>query len=67
MGYRILSEIEKLIYDTSDEIEIDKFEIPYSAVAMDIVFQSGDVSVVQGVIDPDLIESYLTIVESKLT
>ena len=32
----------KIIFDTSDESKIEKFEIPYSAVAMDIRLQDGN-------------------------
>ena len=48
----------KIIFDTSDESKIEEFEIPYSAVAMDIRLQDGSSMVVQGVVDPDLIMKY---------
>ena len=48
----------KIIFDTSDESRIEEFEIPYSAVAMDIRLQDGNSMVVQGVVDPDLIMKY---------
>lgn len=48
----------KIIFDTSDESKIEKFEIPYSAVAMDIRLQDGNDIVVQGIVDPDLIMNY---------
>lgn len=48
----------KIIFDTSDESKIEEFEIPYSAVAMDIRLQDGNSMVVQGVVDPDLIMKY---------
>jgi len=48
----------KIMFDTSDESKIEEFEIPYSAVAMDIRLQDGSSMVVQGVVDPDLIMKY---------
>jgi hypothetical protein len=48
----------KIMFDTSDESKIEEFEIPYSAVAMDIRLQDGNSMVVQGVVDPDLIMKY---------
>ena len=48
----------KIIFDTSDESKIEEFEIPSSAVAMDIRLQDGNNMVVQGVVDPDLIMKY---------
>ena len=49
--------IEK-IYDTKDENIIEKFEIPYSAIAIDIKLSDGREFVVQGVIDQELIKNY---------
>ena len=56
----------KIIFDTSDESKIEEFEIPYSAVAMDIRLQDGNSMVVQGVVDPDLIMKYKELI-SKLS
>ena len=42
---------------------IEKFDIPYNAVAMDIVLKSGEPYVVQGIIDQEIIKSYLKIIE----
>ena len=53
-------------FDTSDESIIERFDIPYSAVAMDIKLQNGNDIVVQGIVDPDLVKSYRTVI-SKLT
>jgi len=53
-------------FDTSDESIIERFDIPYSAVAMDIKLQNGNDIVVQGIVDPDLVKSYKTVI-SKLT
>lgn len=56
----------KIMFDTSDESKIEEFEIPYSAVAMDIRLQDGNNMVVQGVVDPDLIMKYKELI-SKLS
>jgi hypothetical protein len=53
---------DEQIYETQDSQEIEEFDIPYSAVAMDIVLESGVPSVVQGVIDPDMVNRYLEII-----
>lgn len=52
----------EIMFDTSDESKIEEFEIPYSAVAMDIRLQDGNSMVVQGVVDPDLIMKYKEII-----
>ncbi|HET6590793.1 MAG: hypothetical protein AB7V56_01760 [Candidatus Nitrosocosmicus sp.] len=64
-GYRIFPNGDELIYDTNDESKIQNFEIPYSAVAMDILLPTGEVYVVQGIIEPDLIRAYLDIVSKE--
>lgn len=56
--------IEK-IYDTKDENIIEKFEIPYSAIAIDIKLSDGREFVVQGVIDQELIKNYGKIIFSQ--
>jgi len=64
-GYRIFPDGEDMIYNTCDETKIQNFEVPYSAVAMDIYLSTGEVYVVQGVIDPDLIKTYIDIVSKE--
>jgi hypothetical protein len=56
--------IEK-IYDTKDENIIEKFEIPYSAIAIDIKLSDEREFVVQGVIDQELIKNYDKIIFSQ--
>lgn len=46
------------LFESEDQEKIEQFDIPYSAVAMDIRLSSGQQYVVQGVIDPGLIASY---------
>ena len=55
---------DKLIYETSSEVEIEKFEIPYSAVALDIVLRSGEKYVVQGIVDPQMVSDYLELIKN---
>lgn len=71
-GSRRVSEIISFLYtqglyskvfEIDDEQTISKFEIPYSAVAMDIQLTDGSSLVVQGIVDPQLIQSYMPIIE----
>jgi len=70
-GYRKISQIvgfdlEKQnvnkIYDTNQKELIELFEIPYSAVAMDITLSDGKQIVTQGIVDPDMITQYNNII-----
>jgi hypothetical protein len=45
-------------FETIETEKIDQFEIPYSAVAMDIVLSTGKQLVVQGMIDLDTVKNY---------
>lgn len=64
MGFRIKDGNKDVkIFETENPDIIEKFDIPYSAVAMDIVLESGDPFVVQGVVDGDLVKSYLKLIE----
>ena len=62
LAFKMIGKSDEQIYETQDSQEIEEFDIPYSAVAMDIVLESGVPSVVQGVIDPDMVNRYLEIV-----
>lgn len=53
-------------FETDEEPTISKFEIPYNAVAMDIRLSDGSTKVVQGLVDPTLINSYYCIMEDTL-
>lgn len=64
IGFRIEDKNVKKIYETSEKDLIELFEIPYSAVAMDITLSDGKQIVVQGVIDPDMITNYNNIISS---
>jgi hypothetical protein len=48
--------------DTIQEAIIEQFDIPYSAVAMDIKLSTGKSLVIQGLTDSELIKSYTNLV-----
>jgi hypothetical protein len=52
-------------YEASEREKIELFNIPYSAVAMDIKLSKGESIVVQGIVDPELIEAYKAIAKNK--
>ncbi|MDQ6722885.1 MAG: hypothetical protein M3Z01_01285 [Thermoproteota archaeon] len=69
IGFRINNnkeeeeETELKIFETENANIIEKFDIPYNAVAMDIILESGEPYVVQGISDQELINSYMKIIE----
>ncbi len=65
IGFRINSKEEEELkfFETENANIIEKFDIPYNAVAMDIILESGDPYVVQGISDQELINSYMKIIE----
>jgi hypothetical protein len=65
MGFRINDNKKDLIFQTEDQNIIEKFDIPYSAVAMDIILESGQQFVVQGLVDEEMIISYMKIIEQQ--
>src|SRR5918996_2701655 len=50
-----------LIIDSQETETINQFDVPYSAVALDIFLSTGQESVVQGIVDSVLIEEYMRI------
>jgi hypothetical protein len=56
-GFSCGERIERFL-DVADQEKVEKFEIPYSAVAMDIKLSDGTPYVVQGVVDPGLVSEY---------
>ncbi len=62
LAFKITGNTDEQIYETQDSQEIEEFDIPYSAVAMDIVLESGVPWVIQGVIDPDMVNNYYEII-----
>jgi hypothetical protein len=65
IGFKIDNKNIEKIYETKDENIIEKFEIPYSAVAMDIKLSHGREFVVQGIMDQNMIKDYNTIISSS--
>jgi hypothetical protein len=51
-------------FDTADQSIIEQFDIPYSAVAMDIRLSDGKPYVVQGVVDPDFVAGYRSVISN---
>jgi hypothetical protein len=51
-------------FETDESAKIEMFDIPYSAVAMDIILSDGQPFVVQGIVDPDLVASYRSVMNN---
>jgi hypothetical protein len=51
-------------FDTTEQDKIDQFDIPYSAFAMDIKLSDGRTYVVQGVVDPNFVATYRSVVSN---
>ena len=62
IGIEIISGHVQKIFETENEVLISNFEIPLSAVAMDIKLSNGDSKVVQGIVDEEVVQSYLRLV-----
>lgn len=58
MAFSCSKGICKKYFETADEQEIEQFEIPYSAVAMDVKLSTGAQLVTQGIVDPDFTMRY---------
>ena len=63
-GYRILDGKEEKILEIENEEMIEAYEIPYSAVAMDVILKTGEQVVVQGIVDKELINSYQKLLDN---
>lgn len=61
LGFGLADGKYEQFFDSSDPQIIERFDIPYSAVAMDIRLSDGSAFVVQGVIDAELVGSYVKI------
>ena len=53
---------EEKIFETQDDDVISNFEIPLSAVAMDIGLSNGSPKVIQGIVDEELVKAYLELI-----
>jgi hypothetical protein len=58
-GFTCSAGVISTVFETGEASTIELFDIPYSAVAMDIKLSDGKPYVVQGVVDPDLVSRYL--------
>lgn len=64
LGFKMHQSKIDLIIDSREIETIDRFDVPYSAVALDIILSTGQGSVVQGIVDSVLIEEYMRIVNT---
>jgi hypothetical protein len=64
LGFRVHQYGIDPIVDSRETEIIDRFDVPYSAVALDIILSNGQESVVQGIVDPVLINEYMRIVNT---
>jgi hypothetical protein len=62
-GFSCNSGICRKHYETADQEKIELFDIPYSAIAMDIKLSTGKSLVLQGIVDPALINSYKRLIK----
>jgi hypothetical protein len=51
-------------FESGEQGEVEQFDIPYSAVAMDIMLSDGRPYVVQGILDPDFVASYHSVISN---
>ena len=51
-------------FDTTEQGKIDQFDIPYSAVAMDIRLSDGKPYVLQGIVDPSYVATYRSVLSN---
>ncbi len=51
-------------FESGDQDRVVQFDIPYSAVAMDIRLSDGRPYVVQGIVDPDFVASYRSVISN---
>lgn len=64
LGFSMRQSKMDLIIDSHDLEIVDRFDVPYSAVALDIVLSNGQKAVVQGLVDSVLIRDYLRTVNT---
>jgi hypothetical protein len=51
-------------FESAEQDKVDRFGIPYSAVAMDIRLSDGKPYLVQGIVDPDFVASYRSVISN---
>lgn len=52
------------VLEVDDPAKVDMFDIPYSAVAMDITLSDGRPYVVQGIVEPDFVTGYRNVMRT---
>ena len=65
VGFKFENQTVYKFYDTIQKEQIELFDIPYSAVAMDITLSDGKQIVTQGIVDPDMIIQYNNIISHQ--
>jgi hypothetical protein len=60
--FNIVNGTAQKIFESGNENAISNFEIPLSAVAMDIKLSNGASKVIQGIVDEDLVNNYLNLI-----
>jgi hypothetical protein len=53
------------IFETEDAEQLEKFELPYHAAGLSIMLPDGSEKVVTGVVDPELVDRYNGVIQSK--
>ncbi|HEU5445688.1 MAG TPA: hypothetical protein VFU67_00955 [Nitrososphaeraceae archaeon] len=61
--FKITNGTAQKVFETENENAISNFEVPLSAVAMDIKLSNGASKVIQGIVDENLVNNYLNLIQ----
>lgn len=61
--FKITNGTAQKVFETENENAISSFEVPLSAVAMDIKLSNGASKVIQGIVDENLVNNYLNLIQ----
>ena len=61
--FKITNGTAQKVFETENENAISNFEVPLSAVAMDIKLSTGASKVIQGIVDENLVNNYLNLIQ----
>lgn len=61
--FKITNGTAQKVFETENENAISNFEVPLSAVAMDIKLSNGTSKVIQGIVDENLVNNYLNLIQ----
>ena len=61
--FKITNGTPQKVFETENENAISNFEVPLSAVAMDIKLSNGASKVIQGIVDENLVNNYLNLIQ----